>query len=124
MPRWLARIIRRGLAQRPADRYSSMTALLEALMSGRRRSRNRVTTGTLLVGVGLTAGLVMPGNGDSPCEAEAEAKLAEVWGDAERRAGAAAFAATRVPDATAACAWAAFVVVLPRPPISLAALTG
>ncbi|MEM6995174.1 MAG: protein kinase [Myxococcota bacterium] len=59
IPGWLARVIARGLAARPADRFPTMTALLGKLQTDRRRRRNRWIALSVLVplaGVGTAVG--------------------------------------------------------------------
>jgi hypothetical protein len=111
VPRWLARIVNRGLSHDPSMRFSSMGAVLQALEAGRSRRGRRLW---FAVG-GLAAGLaVVPvsqaWNARSTqweCAAEAEASRALDDGRRDAvvealRAGDAAFAddlAQRVPKA-------------------------
>ncbi len=54
VPRWLWRIVERGIAHDPAQRYSTMTELLAALARGRRGQRLRpIALGVLVAAVGL-----------------------------------------------------------------------
>lgn len=68
IPRWLWRVISRGLARKPDDRYDSMTEVVAALGHGDRR--RRVTTGAAAaVAVGLVGVAAQTQfGGDSPCE--------------------------------------------------------
>jgi tetratricopeptide (TPR) repeat protein/predicted Ser/Thr protein kinase len=87
VPSWLRKVVTRGLATRPEERYESMQALLDALEadpSGRRRR--------WLLGAGLTAVLVGASWGvytvierEIQMCANSEEHLAGVWDD-ERRA--------------------------------------
>ncbi len=56
VPRWLARVVRRGLALRPEDRWPSMDALLGALSRGQGRARLWAAAAGLGVLVLLGAG--------------------------------------------------------------------
>lgn len=40
-PRWLVKLVARGMQEKPSDRFPSMAALLEAMAAGRQRSRSR-----------------------------------------------------------------------------------
>ncbi|MEM9558056.1 MAG: serine/threonine-protein kinase [Acidobacteriota bacterium] len=87
VPAWLRRVLLRGLAQRPADRFPSMDALLRALAADPQRRRRRlalVATATLLALAAVAVLLVAwPRPGDA-CAAGAE-RLVGAW-DATRRA--------------------------------------
>ena len=54
VPRWLHEVVRRTLAVRPSDRWPSMPALLEAIVSGRARVRKQRAM-LAVAGVGLAA---------------------------------------------------------------------
>jgi hypothetical protein len=64
MPRWLRAVLLRGLALDPADRYPSMTALLESLAGGPRRRLRLVVLGSAaalaLVVIGTTRRALEP----------------------------------------------------------------
>lgn len=101
VPRAIGEAIRRGLAPRPADRWPSMNALLEALTWDPSRRRRR----GLAVFVGV-AGVAIAGTGwHSWANARAQrcsgaqAQLAEVWNEERRDAVEAAFLATGGPYA-------------------------
>jgi tetratricopeptide (TPR) repeat protein/tRNA A-37 threonylcarbamoyl transferase component Bud32 len=107
MPGWLRRVLERGLALEPGDRYPSMEPLLTAL--GRNPTRRLV-----LGGVALAAALVVAGGvavayrqgTTSPalrCKG-AERKWAGIWDPARAQAIQAAFAATGKPFAAGAFA--------------------
>jgi predicted Ser/Thr protein kinase len=64
VPRWLRRVLERGLAVEPADRHPSMEALVEALAHGRRTARLRwLAAGTVAVG-GAIAGVILGSEAD------------------------------------------------------------
>lgn len=56
-PSWLLRILARGLAPDPANRWPNMDALLAQLESGRRRRTRRIALGAAVLGLGGAAGL-------------------------------------------------------------------
>jgi tetratricopeptide (TPR) repeat protein len=104
VPTTVRRVLRRGLAHSPAERWPSMDALL-AELSRRVRPRRLVapvlvTGGLLAVGAGLwqqarVAGQVCHG---------AETQLADAWGPTQRAAVEAAIARTSVPYAATSSA--------------------
>jgi tetratricopeptide (TPR) repeat protein len=123
VPRWIRRVLVRGLAADPAARYPSMAALIDALARdpGRMRRRAGVAAiGALLVAAAAASG--WSARARAPiCEGSAE-RVAGVWDAARRDAGARAFAATGAPDAEgtwqraagAIDAWAAAWVAMRR----------
>jgi tetratricopeptide (TPR) repeat protein len=98
VPRWLRRVVERGLAVDPQRRWPSMTELLVALERGRARIRWR--QGLLALGFVGAVGVmvVVAGNEESPCRG-AQAKLQDVWDEPTRAAVAHAFGGTNVPYA-------------------------
>ena len=65
-PRWLARILARGLAERARDRHAAMDTLLAAIAAGRRRPRRWRRAAVLAVTVAAGM-LALPGSsGTSP----------------------------------------------------------
>jgi tetratricopeptide (TPR) repeat protein/tRNA A-37 threonylcarbamoyl transferase component Bud32 len=92
LPRWLRRVLARGLALDPADRYPSMEALLAALRRGpvwRRR-------GVVLAAAAACAAALVGGRwlaAAPPC-AGALQNLAGVWDGERKQAVRAAFLAT------------------------------
>ncbi len=92
LPRWLRRVLARGLALDPAARYPSMEALLADLRRGpvwRRR-------GLVLAGLAGAAGILLAIRwlaAPPPC-AGAAAKLAGVWDAGRKQSVRAAFLAT------------------------------
>jgi tetratricopeptide (TPR) repeat protein len=90
VPRWLARLLVRGLAVDPERRFASMDALLAALERGLARARVRgVALGVLAVVAVAVGGLAWNraehARKVAACEA-AGATIAEVWND-DARAG-------------------------------------
>nr|WP_275943151.1 tetratricopeptide repeat protein [Pseudenhygromyxa sp. WMMC2535] len=67
-PRWLERVILRGLSPDREARFESMDALLEALARypGRRRRRLRWLGAGALAAAALTLGLLLPSGDDAP----------------------------------------------------------
>jgi tetratricopeptide (TPR) repeat protein len=109
-PAWLEQAIRRGLAHSPADRYPSIDALLEVLVSQpkRRRRRKQAAVMGVLAAAILSAGVVWGGARSGGARAAqvcrgAEARLAGVWDDAHKGSIERAFLATGKPFA--ADAW-------------------
>ena len=101
VPKWLDKIVARGLEGDPDRRYPSMDALLTDL------ERRRTGRGRWLVGAGLVVGLAAAGlataatsDADAldPC-AGGEAKLAAVWEPERAQRIDAAFASTQLPYA-------------------------
>ena len=83
VPPWLLRVLRRGLAAAPSDRFPTMGSLLTALTRKRRPVGRTViaiaaTIGGILLGATLTQA-----DADDPCTSGAE-DLASVWNDATR----------------------------------------
>ena len=85
VPAWLRRVLLRGLAVKPDERWPSMTALLEALADDPSRARFRwlgaaAVAGSLAMGV---AGAWQPWAQGGVCRGGAE-RIASVWGDAKK----------------------------------------
>ena len=86
-PRWLAQVLRRGLAVDPAARHASMTELLAALERGLARRRLRVVVPAALVvaGAAIAAPIVsMQSRASGPACASAGDRAASVWDAAHR----------------------------------------
>jgi len=80
VPRALQRVLRRGLAAHPEDRWPSLAALVDALEpSGLARSKLGLLAATTL-GAAIVTGAIL-GGPDPGCE---DVELAPVWGDAMR----------------------------------------
>jgi tetratricopeptide (TPR) repeat protein len=94
LPRWLRRIVARGLAPSAADRHPDMQAIAAALRSGLAAPRRivMVAGGAALVGV---VALVARA-GTAECE-DPQQHLVGTWDEARRTELRAAFAATEVP---------------------------
>jgi eukaryotic-like serine/threonine-protein kinase len=102
-PRWLHRVIARGLAAAPAGRHPSMAALLAALASGPPRWQRRTALAAAAAMLVAAGALVARGRDADPgarCDG-ARAGLAGIWDARRREAIGAAFAATRLPYADA-----------------------
>jgi len=101
VPAWLRRIVLRGLAPAPDDRYPSMAALMADLARDPGRWRRRI------VALGAVATLVTAavlvtwragGDAEPPCSG-AEQNLAGVWDAASKARARIAFLATGTPFA-------------------------
>jgi serine/threonine-protein kinase len=80
VPAWLGPIVLRGLARDPAERWPSMTALLDALARDPAAARRRLAGRAALVGLGLAAvlgGLQLRLSRRNQCDAGA--RLGGVW---------------------------------------------
>lgn len=91
VPSWLRRVLERGLAVNPADRWPSMTALLAAIE--REWSRARLWTAVRALAVFAALGSAMMAHKlwgraqrAAACAAAADAEIAAVWGDSARSA--------------------------------------
>jgi tetratricopeptide (TPR) repeat protein len=93
VPRWLARVLRRGLSHDPAARWPDLESLLHALQP-RRWGR---TAGLALSVAGVVVAAWWMGSADAPllC-AGASANAAEVWNETRRETARAGLAATGV----------------------------
>jgi tetratricopeptide (TPR) repeat protein len=102
VPAWLRRVVVRGLATRPEDRYASMDELLAELsyeLRARRRTTALVVAGFVAT-VGAGGGAVWYARGepviaDEPCGGAAEL-VAGVWDDRVRATVRAAFERTKL----------------------------
>ncbi|MCH9684643.1 MAG: serine/threonine-protein kinase [Deltaproteobacteria bacterium] len=96
VPMWVQRVVERGLEPKPADRWPSVNALLEALANDPRKTRRRrvgIVLGSAgLLGVGAGA-VQLAQQGPQPCSG-ARSKLDGVWDEPSRGVVADAFAAT------------------------------
>jgi tetratricopeptide (TPR) repeat protein len=105
VPRWLRRVVQRGLARDPGERWPSMAALLDALTRDRTRAQRRVGFAAL-GGLGvLAAGAFAWQHAKerrqvAACDAEG-ASIETVWNDDAREQLRASFLATEVPFASA-----------------------
>ena len=103
VPRWLAAIAARGLAEQPADRFPSMTALALALERGLRRRRRIVVASLAGGGAVLAAVAVLAAyrHGGSDLDDRCPAPAVASWTSAQHVALHVTFAATKLPYATA-----------------------
>ena len=85
VPRWWLAVLRRGLAYDPAERFPSMTALLEAIDSHRsgKRSLGPVGLAVLVGGLALGGWLLRPTSAAAPCRVDGEL-LEAAWGSTRR----------------------------------------
>jgi tetratricopeptide (TPR) repeat protein len=105
IPAWLRRVVARGLAEKPADRWPSMEALLDALSKDPARARRRLAGVALAALAVVAVGVVAMRAGDraSLCKG-AEAKLTGAWDLTRKAAVRTAFLATGRPQAAEAFA--------------------
>ena len=99
VPRWLERVLRRGLSSEPDQRYPDIESLLLALSRDRRVLRRMLWTGGFVIAVGTSA--FFAGYGQQPestCEG-GEERLAGVWDSKLRQEAKDAFLATGLPYA-------------------------
>lgn len=88
IPGWLRRIIERGLAVDPSQRWPTMADLFNAL-EGERRSRRRLLMALALISVGmLGAGVAVAATSRTDRATEmcsgGEHQIADIWGPAQR----------------------------------------
>lgn len=88
VPRWLDRIVRRGLAADPEARFASMSAVVAALDNGKARRRRGVQLAVVTLGsvAAVTAGVQASQTDEQPslaCVREAKEAFEVVW-DLER----------------------------------------
>ncbi len=98
VPAHIRRVLERGLAVEPTDRFPSMDALLvELARDPTRRNRGLFAVGAVVVLAGSVLGVrqMQRARALSACEDEGRA-IAEVWNDDARTRIEAAFAATQV----------------------------
>jgi tetratricopeptide (TPR) repeat protein/predicted Ser/Thr protein kinase len=103
VPQWLRRVLERGMAIDPAQRWPDMNTLLDTLARDPRKRRGVLA---LAGGIGLLAiagvvWMVVREPEPSPCEG-GERELAGVWDDGVRGRVHAAFLGTKAPYAEAA----------------------
>jgi tetratricopeptide (TPR) repeat protein len=107
VPRWLQRLLARGLALEPAQRFASMTSLVDELARDRGRMRRRVAVVVALGGVAAAAYFAPRAPpGPSACPSSDE-RLAATWSPARRDAIGERFAASGLPFARESWASAA-----------------
>lgn len=100
VPKWLRRVLERGLATRSEQRWPTMAALQDALERGRQRGRQR--TGVLaLAGVGMLGAVVAMAATSSAYVVDqvcsgGDQRIAEIWSDQRREALHTEFLATNL----------------------------
>jgi tetratricopeptide (TPR) repeat protein/predicted Ser/Thr protein kinase len=96
VPAWLRRVVLRGLAAAPDDRWPSMQALLDALADDPGIRRRKWMAGALAVALlgGVTTAGVLAASGDEQRCEDLDYKLDGVWDDERRAAIEAAILAT------------------------------
>jgi hypothetical protein len=91
VPRWIRRVLVRGLASDPEARYPSMAALLDALARDPAARKRKIALAAGAAVVAATAGVLLwPAQRDTGCDADAA--FANTWSDAHRGVARAAFA--------------------------------
>lgn len=109
VPRWLVRLLARGLAPHPRDRYLDMAALLADLTLDRASRRRRLTAAAAAFSVvALAGGAVAWAREAHPtmaslCERRADT-VAVAWGPAQQQAVRTAFDQSALPYAAASFA--------------------
>ena len=101
VPGWVRKVILRGLASDPNDRYPTLDAMLAALEIRPARARYQILLGlaTLLVIVGSLIFLRwQSGKGERACKG-ADTKVENVWRPELKQAASQAFEASKVPYA-------------------------
>ena len=94
VPAWLRKVLLRGLAVRPSERWPSMQALDQALADDPSARRRRLGGGGLAAGIVAGAlAIWQPWAAGAVCQG-AEARLAEVWSAPQKEAVRAALRAT------------------------------
>jgi tetratricopeptide (TPR) repeat protein/predicted Ser/Thr protein kinase len=115
VPAWLRKVLERGLAREPNDRWPSMNALLDALQAdpSRRRRRLAATVGLLACAAAIVVGIVVADQRErdrldreradqlAACARDGEAILAD-WNEETARGIEQAFLATSHPFAQSA----------------------
>ncbi|WP_170135658.1 serine/threonine-protein kinase [Nannocystis exedens] len=105
MPRWLRRLLTRGLALQPADRYPAMARLIaeiEGALGRRRRMRMFAIGAPAMLAAAAAGNLLSPAAAEPVGCPTPEAALVGVWDDTSRAAVEAAFAASAAPFASTA----------------------
>jgi tetratricopeptide (TPR) repeat protein len=97
VPLWLRKIVMRGLAPKPEQRWPSMTVLLAELSRDRTRTwRGAVVAAGLLLAFGVALSL----GGEEPKLCEPDwAAVADTWGPEQRQAVRVAFGKTSMQEA-------------------------
>jgi tetratricopeptide (TPR) repeat protein len=85
VPRWLGRIVVRGLAADPEDRYRSMDELLRALRRDPHRWLRSTALFAAIAGTAVAASLVFSQGDARPTCADAASRIAVAWSPQDRR---------------------------------------
>jgi tetratricopeptide (TPR) repeat protein/predicted Ser/Thr protein kinase len=101
VPTWLRKVLLRGLAVKPADRYPNMQALLAALQADPAIARRRwmMAGGVGLIVGGLALGVASVSHQEAASCRLPDDALADVWDDASRERVERAFNAVNRPYA-------------------------
>jgi tetratricopeptide (TPR) repeat protein/predicted Ser/Thr protein kinase len=101
VPRWLRRILLRGLAVNPSDRFASMTDLLAALRADPTAARLRAARYVAVAAVFVAGALVWRAQRREHAQVcrGAEQRLSGIWDDGVRARIRASFSATGAPYA-------------------------
>ena len=100
VPKKLSQILARGLEERPAARFPSMTSILRAIDATQSRGRRWLALGALAVFAIATFGVVRVLSARSHMCAEAASGLKGVWDDDTRGAAKRAFDSSGAPNAS------------------------
>ena len=100
VPDRVAKVVRRGLAYQPEQRYPNIRALIADLEAALTFGRNLAIGGGAVVGAAAIAGVTALFVGDAPCDDAAE-DLHDVWSDARADELARIFAEADADDAWA-----------------------
>jgi serine/threonine protein kinase/tetratricopeptide (TPR) repeat protein len=98
-PRWLERVILKGLSPNRELRFATMDDLIDALERHprRRRARNRALSAAAVLAGAVTLGLMVPrAEPENPC-VDVASELEEVLGESQRQKIAKRFAAVKNP---------------------------
>jgi eukaryotic-like serine/threonine-protein kinase len=100
IPKWLRRIVYKGLSTTPQARFASMDALVDELARDRGRPRRLAMYAAAALATGAAVAWVGPGfhGGTSPCESGA-ASMEDLWSASARAHIAEAFSQTEAPFA-------------------------
>jgi tetratricopeptide (TPR) repeat protein/predicted Ser/Thr protein kinase len=98
VPRWLRRVLARGLALRPEDRHPSMAAVIDALQTGPRRRETRLKAATLglALATAVAAGSALTRQPPRELCPDPQAQLNHVWDADQRQAVRTAFTTSRL----------------------------
>ncbi|MEM7156073.1 MAG: serine/threonine-protein kinase [Myxococcota bacterium] len=86
VPRWLSKIIERGLQQEPGARFPSMDAMRRALLRAGRGSRLRVVSVGAVAALIVTGAVLVGAPGDPEVDCAGPAALTGTWDDDRRAA--------------------------------------